>query len=180
MANLCDYNCATLPEHEQISCGQFRKGGLSAAAFVDCDANITDWSDETEWNAAIAAGKVRIIAPIRGSIPEPTPVEGENPNGCGSATILDTFDRTVEIKDYNVNANNIDFYNQLNRTKKQVVLFAGCDGQDEITVIDSSVTFVAREVLPENNREKRMFMITGKWTEYDMPMIYTAPAGIFN
>lgn len=179
MPNACDYNCAGLPDHEQIQCGQWLKGGISAVAYLDCDHSITDWSDQTEWEAAIAAGKVKIASPVKATMPEGAAVEGENPNGCGSANIVDTYDRTAEIKDFNVTQGNIDFYNQLNRQKKVLVLFQGCEDADRIFVVDSKVTFNARHVIPENNREKQMFMITGIWTSFDMPTFFDAPAGIF-
>lgn len=180
MPNACDYNCTTLPSHESIICGNWLKGGIGQAAFLECDHTITDWSDATEWATNIANGKVRIITPIKASMPEGSAVEGENPNGCGAANIVDTYDRTVEIKDFNLTAGNIDFYNTLNKRKTQLVLFQGCDDADRIWVIDSAITFNARNVIPENNREKQMFMVTGAWTEFDMPMFYDAPVGIFS
>ena len=180
MANACDYNCTALPDHEQIQCGAWLKGGISAVAFIDCSTTITDFSDAAQWTAAIAAGEVKIANPVKASMPEGSAVEGENPNGCGAATIVDTYDRSVEIKDFNVTASNIDFYNQLNQQKKYLVLYQGCDGADRIWVIDTGVVFNARNVIPENNREKQMFMITGTWTEYNMPLFYDAPVGIFS
>lgn len=180
MPNACDYNCTGLPEHEQIQCGEWLKGGVGAAAFLDCDHGITDWSDQTEWQSAIAAGKVKIVTPIKAHLPEPSAVEGENPNGCGAATIVDTYDRTVEIKDFNVTQGNIDFYNQLNRQKKQMVLFQGCDNDDRIYVIDRSISFNARNMIPESKGEKQVFMITGTWTSFDMPTFFDAPTGIFS
>jgi len=106
-------------------------------------------------------------------------VEGENPNGCGSATIVDTYDRTAEIKDFHATSDNISFYNQLNRRTMYMALFHGCEGESEITVVESPVVFNARNMTPENNREKRMFLITAKWTEFDMPQVYDAPLGVF-
>jgi hypothetical protein len=176
MPNACDYNCTDLPEHEQITCGEWKKAGIGALAYIDCDNTITDWSDPAEWLSNIAAGKIKIASPVRASIPEPSAVEGENPNGCGAATIVDTYDHTVEIKDFNYNQNNIDFYNKLNKRKTYLAL-VGCDGL--MWVVDAAITWNARATVSENNREKVMFMITGAWTEFDMPTYFDVPAGIF-
>jgi hypothetical protein len=175
----CDYNCVDLPDHEQIDCGLYLKGGMGAGAIVSCDHTIVDWSSTSEWEENIASGKVKIVKPIRGSFPEPAAVEGENPNGCGALNVVDTFDRTLEYKDFNVSAANIDFYNQLNRRQSFFVGFQGCQGADRIWVVDSPITWNARQPLDENNRIKLMFLVTGSWTEFDMPTFYDAPTGIF-
>lgn len=179
MANICDYNCTDLPTHEQIACGAWKKGGINAVAYIDCSHTITDWESASEWQANIDAGLIKVVSPVKASIPEGAAVEGENPNGCGFATIVDTYDRTAEIKDFNVTAGNIDFYNALNKRTMLLALFHGCDGASEITVVEVPVVFNARDITPENNREKRMFMITARWTEFDMPQLYAAPVGIF-
>lgn len=180
MANACDYNCTELPDHEQIQCGEWLKGGISGVAYLDCDHTIVDWTSASEWQANIDSGKVKIATPVKASMPEGAAVEGENPNGCGTATIVDTYDRTAEIKDFNVNNNNTDFYNNLNKQSKNIVFFQGCDGADRIWVVDVSVKFNARNLIPENNREKQMYMVTASWTEFDMPLFYDAPTGIFS
>lgn len=181
MPNPCDYSCTDLPAHEQVVCGEFLLGGISDAALLDCDHTITDWTSEAEWQTNIDAGKVGLIKNIRGSIPEPSPVEGENPNGCGAATQIDTYDRTAMYKDYNVTASNIDMYNQLNRQKKQLVLRQKCQtGGGKIWVIDTAAVYNAIQGVNENNREKLMFTVTASWTEFDMPMFYDEPTGIFD
>jgi hypothetical protein len=179
MANSCNYNCTDLPEHEQISCGNWLKGGMGALAIIACDHTITDWSSTEEWETNIAAGKIRRIMPVRASIPEPSPVEGENPNGCGALNIIDTYDRTILWKDFNVTASNVDLYNEMNKQNSFVAGFQGCDNADRIWVIDSPVTWNARHSIDENNRIKQMFSVTGSWTSFDMPTFYDAPTGIF-
>lgn len=180
MPTYCNYNCTDLPSHEQVSCGEFKKGGINAIAVVDCDHTITDWSDATQWQNNIDAGTIKLIGPVRAEIPAPSPVEGVNPNSCGADTILDDFDRTITWQDYNVNDTNIAFYNALNRRNAFVVAYHGCAETPEITVIESEVNFVAMRTVPQTRKEKQMFTATGKWTAFDEAPIYDAPAGIFN
>lgn len=175
----CDYNCTDLPDHEQIVCGAWKFGGINAVAFISCDHTITDWSSASEWQANIDAGLIKIVKKVRASIPEAAAVEGENPNGCGSATIVDTYDRTAEIKDFNVSSANNTFYDTVNARTMYMALYHGCQGQEEISVVESPVVFNSRSTTPENNREKRVYMITAKWTEFNMPGLYDAPLGIF-
>lgn len=181
MANSCNYNCVELPDHEQVQCGNNLTGGINKVALLDCDHTITDWSSQSEWQENIDAGRVKIIQKVRGSIPEPTPVEGENPNGCGAATQVDNYDRTAMFKDYNVTASNIDLYNQANRQQKQLVMYQECQvGGPIIWVIDSGAVYNAFMGVNENNREKLMFTVNAAWTEFDMPMFYDAPPVVFD
>jgi hypothetical protein len=120
----------------------------------------------------------KLIQPVRGAIPDPSPVEGPNPNGCGSENTLDDFDRTATWIDFNVTAANITFYNALNKRIANLVVYHGCD-TPEITVIENNVNFVAMRRVDENKRVKQSFAVTAKWTSLDEPSLYDAPAGIF-
>ena len=173
----CDYNCTELPEHEQVSCGTYRKGGISIIGILECDHAIADFTDPTDVQDAIDTGKLTLIKNIKGEIPEASPVEGENPVGCGAETVLDGFDRTAIWTDFNVTPDNVDFYNSLNKRTTKLIVHH-CDS-DTITVVESKVSFVAHRVVPRTNKEKERFMVTAKWSAMDEAAIYNAPAGIF-
>ena len=174
----CGYQCADLPAHEQVVCGEFLKGGISSVGFLRCDHAITNFTSSAQLLAAIAAGDLRLIEPVVGEIPAASPVEGTNPSGCGAATILDTFDRTIKITNYHVSDGNIDFINSLNKVKTHAVIYI-C-GADKIRVILKPISWTVLDVTPANEREKLYFEITGKWTEMDAPAMYDAPVGVFN
>lgn len=178
MPQTCNYNCAELPEYEQVSRCDYLYGGFNAWGYLECSNTITDYSNPSEWTANINAGNAKAMGPVRASIPEASPIEGENPNSCGNDTILDGFDFTAQIKDYNVSATNVDFYNGLNRRTGYLVL-ANCKTQ-KILVITDPVNFVATMLAPESKKEKMMFNVTAKWSSFDMPQIFDAPPGIFD
>lgn len=173
----CNYNCAELPAHEQVECGQYKHGGYNGVAIIECDHTIDDWSDPAQWLANIASGKVKIIGPVRANIPDGSPVEVENPNACGADTIVDTFNQTAVWSDYNVTAANVDFYNALNRRTTNLVLVNCMDG--DITVVEAQVAYVATNMGPGTKNELRKFTVTAKWNEFNMPALYDAPEGIF-
>ena len=112
--------------HEVNNC-IYPKGGISAIAVLKTGHGITDWTDDVEWDAAITAGTVRIIANTKSDLPAASAIEGENPLACGSETIVDSFDYTINLKDFNVStidkslpvpvANNANdaFWNDANR-----------------------------------------------------------------
>lgn len=174
----CGYQCTDLPNHEQVICGEYLKGGISSIGILECDHSITDFTSAVQATTAINNNQLTIIEPVVGEVPAPSPVEGTNPSGCGSATILDSFDRTATWNDYNVSDSNVNFYNALNRRKAYLVLYHCND--DNITVVDQSVSFSAMRIVPNNQREKQYFQVTAKWTSLDEAAIYDAPAGIYS
>jgi hypothetical protein len=164
----CSYNCTALPEHERITCGAYRKGGISEIAILECDHGITDFDDEAQIIDALAAEKITMIKGIKAEFPEPTPVEGESPVGCGPATILDGFDWTVTWEDHNVSQTTIDFYNALNERSAGVMIYY-CE-DNEFQVIDKPCSFVAKHFAPMSNKANRKFVVEAKFS--------TAPDGI--
>lgn len=153
-----------LDEHEKISCG-YKKGGVSAIGVLKKDHGITDFSNNTQILAAVAAGTLRIIKGIKATIPDPSPIEGENPVACGSDTILDGFDATYTWKDFNISNTNNEFYRQLNSSPFAGLILYFCQ-QDEIEVLEKQVTFVALfPGSPESNKEKRFYTVTAKFSK---------------
>lgn len=173
----CDYNCTELPEHELVACGQYPKGGTSAIGILECDHTIADFGDGTDLQAAIDTGKLTIIKNIKGELPDPSPVEGENVSGCGPENILDGFDRTATWSDFNVTAANVDFYNALNKRATFLILYH-CESET-LTVVESKTRYIAHRSSPASSKQKEKFSVTAKWSSFDEPAIYTAPAGIF-
>lgn len=180
MSYICSFE--ELDPHEKISCG-YKKGGISAVAVLKKGHGITDYSNTTQVQAAINAGKFVIVDGIKGIVPEAAPIEGENPVACGAETILDGFNITTTWKDFNVSNNNNEFYRQLNNSAFEGLVLFYCQ-QNEIEVVEKKVTFAALPATsPESNKEKRFYNITAKYTKAvgdAFNSIYDAPEGIFS
>lgn len=177
MAN-CGYQCTDLPDHEQVVCGEYLKGGISSIGILECDHTITNFTNAAQFTTAINSGDLTLIEPVVGDIPAASPVEGANPSGCGAATILDALDWTINVTDYNVTDGNMDFYNSLNRKRTYLIVYLCHD--DKILVIEKPVSWIGIYINPANEREKQSYTLTGKWTDLDQPMLFDAPAGIFD
>lgn len=183
MSQLCNYGCATLPEHQQVACNDYAVGGISAAALVECDQTvITDFSNATQWQAAIAAGLVKVIKGIKAQIPAASPVLVDNTVGCGAAQIIIGMDNTATWTDANVLGANDDLYAKVNLRQSYLVLFM-CE-QDEIRVSNATVDFQALPVqVPDNSRATQMYSVTASFFSKvgEIPFqLYNAPAGIFS
>ena len=179
------YNCITLPVHGAGTC-VYQKGGISAVAVLleGYDSYLTDFENPTEWNAAIAAGTVKLITDIKGEIPAPNEVNGENPLACGPDQILDGLTYESKLKDFQVSEQNIEFYAKLNQIPAVGFVWYMCNS-DVIDVIINQVRFASKLVTPMSNKEKRYFDV--KVTAYvtvdnngGLPTEYTAPSGIFS
>jgi|SRR6478752_101485 len=183
MSQNCNYGCASLPAHQQVTCNDYAVGGISAAALIECDqTTITDYTNATQWNAALASGVAKLILDIKGEIPAASPVLVDNPVGCGAQQIVTGMDNTAIWTDANVIGGNDDLYAKLNLRKMYLVLFMCEEGQ--IRVSESPVDFQAVPVVvPNNSRAMQMYNVTASFFTKtgEIPFqLYSAPSGIFN
>lgn len=173
-------SCAELSDHLEQNCNNFKHGGFSSAAILKLGHSITDYTNTAQWNNAIATGFAKIINQIKAQMPEASEVTVDNPVACGAEQILDGFNNSATWVDANVNQGNNDFYNTLNISKGNLVLFS-CT-ENEVTVIEETVTFMAKKILPPNRTEYQSYSVTANWTttpETGIPPTFTAPANIF-
>lgn len=169
-----------LSDHEKNDC-YYPKGGISGVGILKTGHGITDFSNATQVQAAITAGTLKVIKAVKAELPEPSPIEGENPVACGSETIVDGFDYTFEVTDFNVNENNDEFYRLLNISQFSGIMFFMCE-EEQVRVVENNVSFNARLVIPRSNKEKQNYLVTAKWSQSvqeSFPVLYDAPAGIF-
>lgn len=175
-----DYCNEAFGEHELIACGNWKKSGFDAIAFLEQDNSITDYTSPTEWNAAIAAGEAVIVKQIKGELPAAAKLEGENPIGGGVESIADGIDWTFNATDSNTTDNNDGFWETMN--KRQVYVVLHNPRENEIYVAEQNATIFAVQNIPGGSgREYQNYTIEVKW-ESDVDQLlqrYDAPAGIF-
>lgn len=181
--DFCDYNCTDLPDHEQVICQEYPKGGIYTIGILECDqTTITDFTSVAEANAAIAAGDLHLMVRVKAMFPDASPVEGENVIGCGADTILDALDNVLEIKDFNVTDGNDAFYEALNGRQTHLIWFE-CANLKLRVVEFAPVTWVNRPAeVPESDSEKQKYNLTAKWRSApsEFPVLYDAPAGVYD
>lgn len=178
----CNYGCSTLPPHQQVVCGDYQLGGMSAMFFLECDHTITDYTSQIQWNENIANGKAFIVMGVKADIPTPAANMQDNPIACGAEQTVQGYDNTLHCVDKNVLAANDDHYAKLNGRKMYVGGFL-CE-EDKILVSNTKATFNATpRTVPANNREMQFYDITCMFYSKvkEIPFAeYDAPAGIFD
>jgi hypothetical protein len=173
-------NPEELADYQRQDC-YYRKGGISKVMVLKSGHGIIDFTNATQVLAAITAGKAKILGGLKAELPEPSPVEGENPVACGNDTILDGFDYVVSIQDFNTNPTNDVFYQKLNTSQYAGIVLYFCE-EDEIMVVADKVNFVSRLIVPKSNKEKQYYMVDAKWSASvndPFPSRLNAPVGVF-
>jgi len=180
-----EYGCTVLPNHELVLCGSYNRGGISAIGILEEDAfgtgatfaTAADWSNGAKYATAIAANDLKIIKNVRGTVPDASPVDVDNPVGCGPQSLLAGFDFTATWMDANTTDGAIDFYNALNKRVTGLVLYL-C-GSNEVMVILQPVNYVCLPVnVPASNKELQMFNCTARASlgPDQLPMKFPAPS----
>jgi hypothetical protein len=180
-----EYGCSALPNHELVLCGNYLRGGISAIGILEEDAfgtgatfaTAADWSNGTKYATAIAANDLKIIKNIRGTVPDASPVDVDNPVGCGPQSLLAGFDFTATWMDANTTDGAIDFYNALNKRVTGLILYL-C-GSNEVMVITLPVNYVCLPVnVPASNKELQMFNCSARASlgPDQLPQKYPAPS----
>lgn len=175
----CNYNCSELEDHELVLCGAYPKGGIDVVGYLECDHEITDFSDETSISNAIADGKLKLIKGVKATYNPAEPIQGEGALGCGPEQQLDGFNHTLTIKDFNVKAENDTFYQSLNK-RTSFVLWRECQN-GKIRVVQKKVYWTAIPAnSPESNKEKQMYTITAAWSSGvdEFPVLYDDPGNL--
>lgn len=179
MSVTCNYGCETLPDHAAVICGETLLGGWSSVGLLECSHAIEDFSDETEAQAAIDNGTLRIIKPIRGRFPEPSAIEGPNPSGCGPSSITKNLEYTFTFEDYNVSATNDTFYNAAMQRTFYVIVY-NCTNQ-QLRVAQFPARIMVKFNGVEEDDQDQFYGVELKWKQFSIPtLVSNAPTTIYS
>lgn len=171
---ICDSGCANaLPYAYSNGCGVVTKpGGINRIAFLQCDFEFTDITDQAEWDAAIAAGDAVVSGILLGSKPKGSFTK-KRVNSCSPERVVGG-EKTVTFQDYNDgtvhdadDCAEYEFWNTilLNPATYRAILFT-CDGY-AYGPIDDFVLEVD-EVIDETDTGNRYFDGSIMWNQIDM------------
>lgn len=131
---ICNPACT----EEQIRCypvnckrvKSMRKGGFYRFGLLDCDVEIDDITDVTEWEAVIAAGKWTISPEGLGALPKPESSKEIIVAGVPEETVDEVSSFTFMTKLFD-NDNYLDFdfqYDVKEQAAYKTLVLFGCDG----------------------------------------------------
>jgi len=169
---ICDSGCTVaLPFPYSNACGvDPLPGGINRIAFLQCDFEFTDITEQSEWDAAIAAGDVVVSGELIGSKPKGTFTK-KRVSSCSPERVTGG-EKTVVFQDYNRSGVHGDcskftFWNTILGNPKafRAVLFT-CDGYAYGPIDD--FTLEADEVIEETNTGNRYVDGSIMWNQLDM------------
>ena len=176
---ICGYGCTDLEAHEQLLCGVKKQSGGNKVFVINCDHDVTDWTNKTQFNAAIAAGKVHMVEGTKPQRPAPSPVEIPSSTGCGPENELLTFTQSVTWIDRNFTPDNQLFYDSLNIFKGYIAFYL-CNTQ-QLYVNDAYVaTFQAFDVIGESKNIPIEYNATATWDGLTLPTVVPVAADFFD
>lgn len=174
------YTCdEELPVYDQNVCDIYLLAAISAVAILKVGHGILDFTNPTEWQAAINAGYATIVREIKGGFESPTERTITNPRAKGPENIVTGWDMSLAIQDPNVNSTNDEFWGKTNVFSGELVWFNF--EEQQIRVVNEIVRFISKPANSPIDGGVQIYDITANWRmkpdEY--PVLYTAPAGIF-
>lgn len=168
MSLYCDI---PLGEFSEDIC-QNNEGRIIAVALMRTDHTITDLTDLTQWNAAVAAGTVQIIRNVSGEMPKSAPITGDGFGRQQTRNISRDHTATYQHPDV---IGNEDFYNNLNYNNSYSFYPYTASGHVWSTA-DAIASFDAAPVIEKGLNSSIIFDVAVSWSDKDIPVAYDATA----
>lgn len=175
--SLCNYGCTALSDQDLVLCNEYKKGGISAWAWINCGFTFTDITSQAEWTSGIAAGDIKVFKNVSAEIPYESPDFIESPVACQEDYRAGAT-HTAVITDANVTPTNALNYPKLNTAKGYPVFFS-CEDNILYYQLDKLARFDSKLQVPKSNKELAMFQIDVAWRNAEL-LIADAPDGIFD
>lgn len=180
MADCINYNCQDeLGTHTLNDCGYERQGGAASLILIECGATLSGMT-ANDINALVASGDATIVSNVNVSYDYASPVEAETNVPCQPPRVVN-YNREGNWVDRNVNADNINFYNDIFKGRRfggMIIFECGNEDDPKMKYIDDVITITGADKLPNNNNEFQDIRSTFKWQSLRMPSIFNTPPGI--
>jgi len=170
------YCFGEIGDHEVI-CGNERLfGGIKSIALIKPNqTTITDFTSNTEWDAAIADGSVKIIKEIRGEYAQASETTSES-EVAGLPDRVDSFSHVLTWRDRAVTAGNSTLYDDLNEyTAGGVVWYE--PKNSTIKIVDAiDVNFMAKLEVLADDKTVQVYAAQAMWDTIKLPVPSAAPS----
>lgn len=172
-----------LPNHEQVICDDYFPGGLSEFIVFNSSAATTDPTNATEINTDLASGNATLVKGIFAELTEPGDKVINNPRT--NQEIVQGFEFGLSYTDWNVTADNVNFYDELNFfTGAKLLMYEplldNVGRAKWVSDTSGGITFKAKQITPVADSEFQSWSVVATWVNKLHPEIVDLPAGIFN
>lgn len=177
MSYICDED---LPDYGSNACQEDKSAAINAFAVLKRgQTTITDFSNPTQWETALANGDAKIAKDLTIDVPDGSPINVESKRGCGPTEKQNGVNYTASIIDPNVSAENDLFYTGINGKTYDIVLYY-CE-EEEIRVMRNGTVSARLPQSVGNGTDTQHYNVTLAWRykNDDFGEYVPAPAGIF-
>jgi hypothetical protein len=184
----CAINCDEVElthTSEDLVCNGVKAAGASSIVLFWCLDGISDITDPSQIQAAIAQNEALLVESIKFGNDLPTPTTGPKPTSCGTPSVL-YVTQSLTITDYSYNQDNNELYQELGHGRKVAAILAW-DCNTNPNFPDTSryyvpsgsggITFAGGLSDADDDDEAAFFQVTG--TYKGRITIIPTPAGIF-
>lgn len=183
----CAINCNEVElvhTSEDLDCKGVHPAGSDDLIVFWCLDNVSDFTNSTQINNAIAAGEAIRVSAVKFGHPIPTPTLGPKATSCGTPRVLhNTY--TVTITDFSYNDDNGEFYGSVGGGRKVAAILARDCGTNPLygdtsrVFLPSSGTIAFSGGLDSQDDDDNaaFFQVTG--TYKGSLAIIDTPAGVF-
>lgn len=183
----CAINCGEVElthSSEDLDCKGVHPAGSDDLILFWCLDNVSDFTNTTQINNAIAGGEALRVSAVKFGNTLPSPTLGPKPTSCGTPRVLhNTY--TTTITDYSYNAENAELYEALGGGRKVAAILARDCGTNPLygdtsrVFLPSSGTIAFSGGLDSQDDDDNaaFFQVTG--TLKGGVAIIDTPAGVF-
>lgn len=171
-------NCRfDIPTYNDLDC-EFESGRVLAIAFVDEDkadaASTSDWSSASFWNTENYTSDILIHNKTTGTY---TPSAVKVPGKGNKGERLAGQDHVCQVRLESMD--NAAYWNALNKSDNYRLVMV-TDDYNKILVVSVNVDIYGRLDIQEDTNSVIDWVVDITWKDFDNPITYDAPAGIFN
>ena len=160
------HSCSDCPDNQE-------HGRIRGVAYIHKSYTFADPTDPTEWQSAIAAGKVIIIPKTNGSYDGGTPIEGPGYGDQESTNLGSRFSAVYKDPNY---AGNVTFYNVLKRSRNWKFCYLT---ETKLRITRKTVTVFPKDPVQDDITSLVEWEVTVKWMDTQFGEAFDIPDGIF-
>lgn len=166
-------DCQNLPGRQCLDCPPKELGKVRSLYLKKLGFTWSDAENPAEWDTAVANGNVIIFPATSGSVA----VDPKTSDGYGdTAEDLDSYTFTMDVHEPNF-LKNVPFWNAVKRSK---VWCVGWRTETQCQESAVACTFIPKTPTPAGITDKVDINLQIKFVQADLPVPFTAPAGVFD
>lgn len=170
-------NCRPdIPSYFDIAGCDVEGGSVVAVAFIEDSVTFTDITDPSEWTGQTYASDILIHKEVRGSYAKPAATEIQGKGKQDTRVVGRKHELVFRVASVKGNDN---YWNSLNKATNYNLAFVVGSNYDLLMYVDKNVSIDAAPEVQEGLDTEVDWMVSVKWSDFDVPSTSDVPTGTF-